>query len=229
MVINGEMFFVGQDAAHGQQLWETNGTVAGTTQLTDGNDDNGGIKPSDLTAVGGTLYFIATNVTHGDQIWKSDGTAAAPPWSPTSNDGGPYGYLYPTDLAAFNGNLYFAGQDPSDGTQLFASDGTAAGTTMVKDIAGLRPGLPGSYPTDLTAAGGLLYFSAIDIAHGTQLWATNGTAAGTTLLTTGNAAKGGTVPQFLAATAVRSTSPASTRPTGSSCGTAPARRPGPSG
>ena len=90
---------------------------------------------------------------------------------------------------------------PSDGYQLFTTDGTSAGTAMVKDIAGPagKYGLPGSYPTDLTAAGGLLYFSATDTSHGTQLWATSGTAAGTALLTTGNASAGGTVPQFLAA------------------------------
>ena len=69
---------------------------------------------------------------------------------------------------------------------------------MVADIPGAN-GYPGSYPTDLTAAGGLLYFAATDSSHGIQLWATNGTSSGTTMLTSGDAANGGTVPQFLTA------------------------------
>ena len=203
VVVNGEMFFVGKDAAHGTQLWDTNGSASGTTQLTDGEDKGGGIYPSDLTALGGTLYFIASNSDGaGEQIWKSDGTVKGTALvTNRSTGGGTYGYLYPSDLAAFNGKLYFAGMHPSDGYQLFTTDGTSAGTAMVKDIAGPPGGygLPGSYPTDLTAAGGTLYFSATDTSHGTQLWATDGTAAGTALMTTGNTSGGGTVPQSLTA------------------------------
>ena len=198
VVMNGEMFFVGYDAVHGDQLWESNGTAAGTTRLTDGNDVNGGINPQDLTVVGSTLYFAANDLTHGGQLWKSDGTAAGTTYVTDSNDGVADFGIYPSQLTNANGTLYFTGLDLNDGTQLFKSDGTAAGTAMVKDIPGAA-GYAGSYPADLTAAGGLLFFSASDATHGDQLWESNGTASGTTLLTSGNAANGGTSPQFLAA------------------------------
>jgi ELWxxDGT repeat protein len=51
VAINGELFFAGQDATHGTQLWETNGTAAGTIRLTNSNDANGGLDPKNLTAV----------------------------------------------------------------------------------------------------------------------------------------------------------------------------------
>ncbi len=198
VVMNGEMFFVGYDAVHGDQLWESNGTASGTTRLTDGNDVNGGISPTNLTVVGNTLYFAADDLVHGDQLWESNGTASGTTWVTDGNDGVPNFGIYPSQLTNANGTLYFTALDLNDGTQLFTSNGTAAGTTIVKDIPGAG-GYPGSYPADLTAAGGLLYFSASDSTHGAQLWETNGTAAGTNLLSTGNAANGGTVPQFLAA------------------------------
>ena len=198
VVMNGEMFFVGYDAVHGDQLWESDGTAAGTVRLSDGNDVNGGINPQDLTVVGSTLYFAANDLTHGGQLWKSDGTAAGTTYVTDSNDGVADFGIYPSQLINANGTLYFTGLDLNDGTQLFTSDGTASGTAMVKDIPGAA-GYAGSYPADLTAAGGLLFFSASDAAHGDQLWESNGTASGTTLLTSGNAANGGTSPQFLAA------------------------------
>ncbi len=205
VVVNGEMFFAARDSTHGAQLWESNGTAAGTVRLTDGNDVNGGIYPSDLTAVGGTLYFSANDglaafggVGNGDQLWKSNGTAAGTTMVTDGNDGVVNASLFPYDLTAVGGELYFDAADLQDGEQLFESNGTAAGTTMVKDIPGAN-GYPGSYPTDLTAAGNQLYFSASGANQGNQLWMTNGTASGTVQLSSGNASAGGTGPQSLAA------------------------------
>ena len=55
-------------------------------------------------------------------------------------------------------------------------------------------------PQALTAAGGSLYFSANDGAHGTQLWTIGGTTPGTAaMLTTANVSGGGVSPTNLAA------------------------------
>src|SRR5438132_758756 len=51
---------------------------------------------------------------------------------------------------------------------------------MVKDI---MPGDNlGSYPTELTAVGDVLYFSALDKKHGREPWTSDGTALGTVIL-----------------------------------------------
>ncbi len=50
---------------------------------------------------------------------------------------------------------------------------------MVKDI---YPGGTGSYPTNLTAVGSTVFFQAGDGTHGTELWKSDGTAAGTVLV-----------------------------------------------
>ena len=62
--------------------------------------------------------------------------------------------------------------------ELWATDGTGAGTVLVKDVS---PGPGGSFPLELKAAGGWLYFEAQEETAGRELWRTDGTAAGTTL------------------------------------------------
>ena len=50
-------------------------------------------------------------------------------------------------------------------------------------VANLAPGPRGSDPQDLTAMNGTLFFTAGDGVHGRQLWKSDGTAAGTVMLT----------------------------------------------
>ena len=64
---------------HGQELWKSNGTKAGTVLVKDiGSANDYDYGPSDLTAVGGTLFFADDNDddTHGEELWKSNGTRA---------------------------------------------------------------------------------------------------------------------------------------------------------
>jgi ELWxxDGT repeat protein len=110
----------------------------------------------------------------------------------------PGGASYPWNLTNVNGELYFTANDGTHGMELWKSNGTAAGTTMVADI---NPGTTttwyytGAYgtftrsavtnssnPSNLTNVNGTLYFTANDGTHGTELWKSDGTAAGTTLV-----------------------------------------------
>ena len=76
------------------------------------------------------------------------------------------------------------------GRELWRTDGTGPGTTLVKDIV---PGpdssnREGNY--HLTSSGTYLLFAANNAASGLELWKSDGTGAGTTLLkeiNTGNA------------------------------------------
>jgi ELWxxDGT repeat protein len=70
-------------------------------------------------------------------------------------------------MASFNGRLFFTATTPGAGAELWSSDGTAAGTTMVAD---LDSGRDGSYPNEMIAAFGTLYFVADDGVHGRELW-----------------------------------------------------------
>lgn len=183
-VMNGELFFSASDPVHGRQLWESDGTAAGTVMLT---DVPGGADPAGLAVADGELFFSAQDPAHGRELWKSDGTAAGTglvadivPGPAGSN---------PQDITYAIGQhdnstpdevlVYFSAWDPTAGRQLWRSDGTAAGTVMISDV---NPGPVGLAPADISAlTGTTAMFSGKDGVHGREPWVTDGTAAGTAM------------------------------------------------
>jgi ELWxxDGT repeat protein len=82
-----------------------------------------------------------------------------------------------TGAVAYKNAQYFPTLDTRTGSAgLYKSDGTAAGTTLVSQV--IEGGNSQPTPSDMTIAGGMLYYLLDN-----QLWVSDGTAAGTTLLT----------------------------------------------
>jgi hypothetical protein len=156
-------------------------SAAGPTLVRDINL-TGSSNPSHMTAVGSTLFFAANDGVHGNELWKSDGTYAGTkmvknirPLGKSSD---------PENLVNVNGTLFFTATDGQHGRELWKSNGTKAGTKMIKDIVP-EPAQP--YVGDslyvherLVPIGSSVYFFN-DPLYGdeSQLWVSNGTAAGT--------------------------------------------------
>jgi ELWxxDGT repeat protein len=185
--VNGTLFFSANDGQHGFELWKSAGTTAGTTLVKDIYRGSSGSYPAYLICVNRVLYFSANDGTHGREEWTSDGTATGTvPGSPVS--------LPPSNSTNVNGTLFYAVDDGTTGVELWKSAGTAAGATLVKDIypgssyqydpySGGWPLVPNSSnPSYLTNVNGTLFFTADDGVHGRELWKSDGTAAGTTLI-----------------------------------------------
>ncbi|MBS0394551.1 MAG: cadherin-like domain-containing protein [Proteobacteria bacterium] len=183
VAVGGYTLFLMDDGIHGQELWRTDGTAAGTQLVKDIRPGPAGSNATQLTVVGGVLYFFADDGTNGVELWRSDGTAAGThivaDINPGAGDGATAASATGEAIPAIGGVLYFCGTDAGGGAELWRSDGTATGTYRVADI---NPGAAGSGPGGFAVVGSRLFFFADDGVHGPELWISDGTAAGTHLV-----------------------------------------------
>ena len=71
------MYFSAYDGVHGRELWQSDGTGAGTAMVADINPGSVGSSYGGFTNVNGTLYFSADDGVYGSELW------ALPPAPPT--------------------------------------------------------------------------------------------------------------------------------------------------
>jgi ELWxxDGT repeat protein len=197
------IFFVADDGEHGYELWRSDGTTAGTQLVRDIGPNSSinehtlaacSYKAPELVAWRDRLYFAADDGEHGSELWASDGTTAGTQLVADSSDG--RNGSYPMRLIGLPNALLFVAWDTTHGYELWRSDGTRDGTTLVRDIAPdaasgqLRLwSVPGSVLCPVRAeladgiqAGDGLLFTARDGERGFELWTSDGTAAGTQLV-----------------------------------------------
>ncbi|MFN8278201.1 MAG: ELWxxDGT repeat protein [Chitinophagales bacterium] len=177
--LNQLVLFSANDSIHGQELWVTDGTTAGTQMLKDINTTPGASSiPTQFTPFNGKVYFNAFDATNGSELWQTDGTAAGTQM--VKNIASGINGSRPMGMAVYNNKLYFQANDNVNGAELWVTDGTSAGTVMLKDV---NPNSGGSsYPAELTVLNNRLFFSANDGTHGAELWMSDGTAGGTQMV-----------------------------------------------
>jgi ELWxxDGT repeat protein len=153
---NGKLYFAGeQSAATGIELFSFD-PASGIKSAATIEAGPGDSRPGEFAVYDGALYFAATTSVAGRELYQFDGsTATQLSLSPGAADSNP------TDLTVNDGVLYFAATSTNAlslfgdiGTELFALDGTSL------NAADLNPGTGSSAPTDLAAAGGVLFFAA---------------------------------------------------------------------
>ena len=171
-------YFMASDVDHGQEVWSTDGTDAGTSLVADLSPGPESSFPFAFTVTGGKLYIVGGGtMLVGPSLWVIDGTASGARAVSTAF-GVSYNFGTPTVLWPVGGKVYFSGTTPLTGKEPWISDGTAAGSHLIANLAADHA--PSSDPITLTAAGNLLFFNATDGTSTTgSLWRTDGTAAGT--------------------------------------------------
>ena len=171
------------DTAGHQGLWVTNGTGAGTQELTGSTAAATGIDPTDMTVFSGEVLFNGVDAgLSGLWAWNGTGATELLAGGGTSSTKG----LNPTDLTVFGNEVLFNGLDQNGDPQLWVTNGTTAARTNLPASPARMPlaNASGIAPSDLTVFNGEVFFSGRDTTGHFQLWETNGTVAGTQEVTT---------------------------------------------
>lgn len=150
-------------------------------------------RPSQLVDLAGTVFFAADDGVTGDELWLTDGTTPGTRLVLDIEPG--RGGSRPTELTVFGNRLFFAATSSSNDRELWVSDGTIPGTRELIDLHA------GSFnPKALTVAADKLFFTGI-VGTGQQarigIFRSDGTANGTTLLTTVDLGSGQVSPRAL--------------------------------
>ena len=178
---DGRMIFRAEDGVHGNELWVTDGTEAGTQLLKDiapGIGNSYVTQPAALPD-GRVIFSADMGGAVGRELWITDGTTAGTILVKDIEPGAGSSYLGGF-TALTDGRMVFTAQTAAAGYELWVTDGSAAGTFMLKDI---NPGAANGYPSNFTPlADGRLVFGAVSAANGYELWVTDGTPNGTTMV-----------------------------------------------
>ena len=181
----GNNVVVGTVGEQGSQLWATDGTPGGTMPLTNLSDTFIGL----VRSLNGALYFDTfDSTTNTGQLWTSDGTASGT--VPVATTGGSFNSA--VDLTAVGNTIYFYGAnlsetDTTPTAQLWAINGGTA--------APVAPSISWHSLTPLTALNDKVVLFAADdgSGHGQELWESDGTATGTTMVKDLNVGPAGSI------------------------------------
>ena len=117
-VVGGRVYFRASDEAHGEELWSTDGTRAGTALVADVAPGPASSSPNGLTAAAGRLVFAADDGVRGIEPWSSDGTANG---TRAFGDIGPGGFSsWPSGFTVAGRLLFFAADDGETGSEPWA-------------------------------------------------------------------------------------------------------------
>jgi len=199
---NGSLLFWAGEAQHGRELWKVDsaGLPSMVKDINPGVADGMPLPAQGFTQYGrevnGTFMLNANDGEHGVELWKSNGTAAGTvmvkdvqPGSDSSNP------RFVTSTSV----LYFSAMPGAPGAvELWTSDGTSDGTVGVS--SSVFPSGTDELGTSPTSAGnlnGLALFQGWDSVHGSELWRSDGTSAGTYLVKDGRPGTAGSAPSSL--------------------------------
>lgn len=165
--------------AANNELWKTDGTPNGTIKIENAHPQYKS-DVSQIISFDKKIYFRSND----NKLWKTDGTEEE---TKLLKDIKPYftdeNFKEKGLSAVANNILFFCGQNQENGQELWKTDGTEAGTKLVKDIfPGPSSAIVSGLYGNMVGLNNSLYFIANDGVHGTELWKTDGTEAGTSLL-----------------------------------------------
>ncbi|RKH20858.1 hypothetical protein D7X74_02920 [Corallococcus sp. CA047B] len=180
---NQLLFWVSRFPVDGSdmQLWRSDGTVEGTTPVSDTTASNADLSRHGAGVVmGGHLFFgrWAHTADRAQELWKSDGRSM----ERVASLGKAASFHGVTRLTALNDLVLFWAEETTPASVLWRTDGTETGTLPLMKSPVEVDAYGGMWPPSVLAAsrpGGPLLFAAADAESGTELWRTDGTVQST--------------------------------------------------
>ncbi|MDR2087317.1 MAG: T9SS type A sorting domain-containing protein [Dysgonamonadaceae bacterium] len=190
-------FFAASDAAHGEELWVTDGTVAGTKMVKDIQPGAASSDINEIARFNDKVVFAANDGTNGSELWISDGTEEGTYQVKQIHDFGEGSN--PNAFTQINETQFVFRAKSIDSEEydsgsaagakqywLWISDGTEAGTSLLYECDTRWPGQDnGSYHYPWMRVGRKVFFKADvkeGVTKGEELWVTDGTPAGTKMV-----------------------------------------------
>ena len=183
IVVNGVLYFTCNTASDGNELWKTDGTSVGTVLVKDFNLLMGSSSnPNYLVGLNNKLYFSA-KVANKTTLCQSDGSAVGT----TTLYASP---LLNSDfcrLTKVDSSIYFfdVSASTSPDYNLYKFNLPTNNTALIKSALYGGSSGPVTQPTKekAVALNGMLYFTFDNYTNGDELWQSDGTSAGTKLIT----------------------------------------------
>ena len=138
------------------------------------NGDGGGTAANGQLESGEVDYSITHCSVYGFGILSDI--------NPGAGSSGYYSWL-PVEAHKSGDWVYFYADNGINGTELWKTDGTQSGTQMVKDInPGTNPSINMFDIQSFATVGSTVFFTASDGTNGRELWKTDGTESGTSMV-----------------------------------------------
>jgi ELWxxDGT repeat protein len=177
------LFFANDRRPTRHELWRSDGTPDGTVMIRDAFPAASNGEPPRLdqfTALGSSICFFS-KTSDSSRLWRSDGTADGTAEVPIDFDAG--GYFRVLTAIPFGDRFLFLADAQNGGLKWWISDGTSAGTRVLKDLAlGAAPHFQRGQVQEHAVVEGILYLVIDTQAHGQELWRTDGSESGTSMV-----------------------------------------------
>jgi ELWxxDGT repeat protein len=179
-MVGPALFFAHDRRPDNHELWRSDGTPEGTVMLRGAFplDEGSTRKPrlAHFTALGNSICFFS-KTTDSARLWHSDGTAEGTLEVPVDSASG--SFLQIATAVPFGDRFLFLAEARNSGLKWWISDGTNLGTRVLKDLSLTSPGFGSDLVREHALINGILYLGINTLAHGQELWRTDGSEEGT--------------------------------------------------
>ncbi|KJF41902.1 ELWxxDGT repeat protein [Draconibacterium sediminis] len=171
-IVNGKLFFIGDDVTHGEELWTSDGTQEGTRLV---KDIQTGVLSSNLGNLidyNGKLYFTVYDDDIGFSLWESNGTEDGTFLIKKIDSDTLVNNV--NNMMVYHHHLFFSVINKDGSVDLWTSDGTAIATSFLQQLAKFDGYciLDGNCISNLIFIDDILYFLINDSYHAEsiELW-----------------------------------------------------------